>query len=54
MTPEVVRFLARVQHVVHNNFSTPQGQAFVFSRLEFFIQKWMTMQFVARLPAIVM
>ncbi|KAJ0716302.1 putative exostosin [Helianthus annuus] len=51
LAPEAVRFLARVQCVVHNNFSTPD---FVFSRLGFSIQKGMVVQFVARLPAIFM
>ncbi|MFS7972396.1 putative exostosin [Helianthus anomalus] len=54
LAPEVVRFLSRVQRVVHSNFSTPQGWGFVFSRLGFSIQKGMAAQFVARLPAILM
>ncbi|MFS7911951.1 hypothetical protein Hanom_Chr02g00124051 [Helianthus anomalus] len=41
LAPEAVRFLSRVQRVVHSNFSTPQGRDFVFSRLEFSIQKVM-------------
>ncbi|MFS8029942.1 putative exostosin [Helianthus anomalus] len=41
LAPEAVRFLARVQRVVHSNFSTPQGRGFVFSRLGFSIQKGM-------------
>ncbi|MFS7888946.1 hypothetical protein Hanom_Chr00s000002g01600981 [Helianthus anomalus] len=39
LASEAVRFLARVQRVVHSNFSTPQGRGFVFSRLGFSIQK---------------
>ncbi|KAJ0805785.1 putative exostosin [Helianthus annuus] len=54
LAPEAVRFLTRVQHVVHGNFSNPQGQNFVFSRLGFSIQKGMTAQFVVCLPAILM
>ncbi|MFS7888600.1 hypothetical protein Hanom_Chr00s000001g01597121 [Helianthus anomalus] len=54
LAPEAVRFLSRVQRVVHSNFSTPQGRGFVFSRLGFSIQKGMAAQFVARLPAILM
>ncbi|MFS8005756.1 putative P-type Cu(2+) transporter [Helianthus anomalus] len=54
LVPEAVRFLSRVQRVVHNNFSTPQGRGFVFSRIGFSIQKGMVAQFVARLPAILM
>ncbi|MFS8003783.1 hypothetical protein Hanom_Chr13g01217961 [Helianthus anomalus] len=52
LAPEAVRFLARVQRVVHNNFSTPPGRGFVFSRLVFSIQKGMVSEFVARLSAI--
>ncbi|KAI3713814.1 hypothetical protein L1987_72400 [Smallanthus sonchifolius] len=54
LASEAVRFLARVQRVVHSNFTTPQGRGFVFSRLGFSIQKGMATQFVARLPAILM
>ncbi|KAF5779963.1 hypothetical protein HanXRQr2_Chr11g0466721 [Helianthus annuus] len=54
LAPEAVRFLSRVQRVVHSNFSTPQGRGFVFSRLGFSIQKGTAAQFVARLPAILM
>ncbi|MFS7942327.1 hypothetical protein Hanom_Chr06g00487141 [Helianthus anomalus] len=54
LAPEAVRFLSKVQRVVHNNFSTPQGRDFVFSRLGFSIQKVMAAQFVARGPAILM
>ncbi|MFS7924551.1 hypothetical protein Hanom_Chr03g00273931 [Helianthus anomalus] len=54
LASEAVRFLSRVQRVVHSNFSTPQGRGFVFSRLGFSIQKGMTAQFVARLPTILM
>ncbi|KAJ0910369.1 hypothetical protein HanRHA438_Chr06g0251561 [Helianthus annuus] len=42
LAPEAIRFLARVQRVVHSNFSTPQGRDFIFSRLGFSIQKGMT------------
>ncbi|MFS7922479.1 putative mediator complex, subunit Med20 [Helianthus anomalus] len=47
LAPEAVRFLSRVQRVVHSNFSTPQGRGFVFSRSGFSIQKGMAAQFVA-------
>ncbi|MFS7928374.1 hypothetical protein Hanom_Chr04g00320011 [Helianthus anomalus] len=50
LAPEAVRFLVRVQRVVHSNFSTPQGRGFVFSKLGFSIQKGMAVQLVARLP----
>ncbi|KAJ0618626.1 hypothetical protein HanHA89_Chr02g0055581 [Helianthus annuus] len=54
LAPEVVWFLARVQRVVHSNFSTPHRRGFVISRLGFSIQKGMAAHFVARLPAILM
>ncbi|MFS7957509.1 hypothetical protein Hanom_Chr07g00667171 [Helianthus anomalus] len=54
LSSEAVRSLSRVKRVVHNNFSSPQGRFFVFSGLMFYIQKWMTTQFVAYLPAILM
>ncbi|KAJ0589316.1 hypothetical protein HanIR_Chr04g0184751 [Helianthus annuus] len=56
LAPEAVRFLSRIQRVVHINFSTPQGRGFVFSRLGFSIQKeiGITAHFVARLFAILM
>ncbi|MFS7972511.1 putative exostosin [Helianthus anomalus] len=37
LAPEAVKFLSRVQRVVHSNFSTPQGRGFIFSRLGFSI-----------------
>ena len=52
LAPEAIRFLARVQRVVHSNYSTPQGQGFVFSRFGFAIQKGVAAQLVARLPVI--
>jgi hypothetical protein len=52
VAPEAIRFLARVQRVVHSNYSTPQGQGFVFSRFGFAIQKGVAAQLVARLPVI--
>ena len=39
LAPEAIRFLTRVQRVVHSNVSTPKGQGYVFSRLGFAIRK---------------
>ena len=33
LAPGAVRFLERVQRVVHSNVSYPRGQGFVFSRI---------------------
>ncbi|KAL8248714.1 hypothetical protein R6Q59_005582 [Mikania micrantha] len=51
---EAIHFLTRVQRVIHNNVSTPRGQEFVFGRLGFAIQKGLSAQLVARLPAVLM
>ena len=39
LAPEAIRFLTRVQRVIHSNVSSPRGHGFVFSRLGFAIQK---------------
>ena len=54
LAPEAIRFLTRVQRVVHGNVSTPGEQGFVFIRLGFAIQKGVTPQLVACMPAVVM
>ena len=54
LAPEAIRFLTRVQRVVHSNVSSLGGQGYVFSRLEFAIQKGVAAQLVARLPSIMM
>ncbi|KAK1437877.1 hypothetical protein QVD17_03677 [Tagetes erecta] len=49
---EAVRFLERVQKVVHSNSQSPRNQGFVFSRIGFAIQTGIAAQLVARLPII--
>ncbi|KAK1411384.1 hypothetical protein QVD17_37932 [Tagetes erecta] len=52
LAPEAVRFLERVQKVVHSDSQSPRNQGFVFSRIGFAIQKGIAAQLVARLPII--
>nr|GEW06148.1 putative exostosin-like protein [Tanacetum cinerariifolium] len=54
LAPETEKFLNRVQRVVQSNCSTPKAQNFIFSRIGFAIQKGVTAQLVARLPAILL
>ncbi|MFS7921629.1 hypothetical protein Hanom_Chr03g00239241 [Helianthus anomalus] len=54
LAPEAIRFLERVQRVVHSNISSPRDRGFVFTRLGFAIQKGVAAQLVARLPAILL
>ncbi|KAJ0717216.1 putative exostosin [Helianthus annuus] len=54
LAPEAIRFLERVQRVVHSNISSPRDRGFVFTRLGFAIQKGVAAQLVGRLPAILM
>ena len=54
LAPEAVRFLERVQKVVHSDSQSPRNQKFVFSRIGFAIQKGIAAQLVARLPIIQM
>ena len=51
LAPEAVKFLSRVQRVVHGTSSASRSQNFVFSRIGFAIQKGVAAQLVARLPA---
>ena len=54
LAPEAVRFLERVQKVVHSDSQSPRNQGYVFSRIGFAIQKGIAAQLVARLPIIQM
>ncbi|KAL8257533.1 hypothetical protein R6Q59_029574 [Mikania micrantha] len=51
LAPDAATFLKIVQQVVHSNSLTPKNANFVFSRIEFAIQKGVAAQLVARLPA---
>ncbi|GJV58022.1 putative reverse transcriptase domain-containing protein [Tanacetum coccineum] len=54
LAPETEEFLNRVQRFVQSNFLTPKTQNFIFSRIDFAIQKGVAVQLVARLPAILL
>ena len=54
LAPEAEKFLSRVQRVVQSNFATLKKQNFIFSRIDFAIQKGVATQLVARLPAILL
>ncbi|KAJ0606220.1 putative exostosin [Helianthus annuus] len=52
--PEAIKFLTRVQWVIHNNCSASGGRGFVFGILGFAIQKAVAAQLVARLPFVLL